>query len=72
MYSFEKDLLCSEIKGLLKKLENVSSDTRHDLAFDNFEDLLDITPAMKAILDRIENKIKEQITEEVDGLYWST
>lgn len=71
MYNFEKDMLVSEIKGLLIKLENICYDNRHELAFDNVDDLIDITPAMKAIIDRIENKIKEQLQEDEheDELY---
>lgn len=69
MYNFEKDMSVSEIKGLLAKLEGMSYDARFDLAFDNIEDLLKTTSLMRAIIDRIENKIKDQITEEDDDMF---
>ena len=63
-YNFERDMLTSEIKGVLKRIEHVTNDTRHGLSFESMDDVLDITPVLRAMIDRIENRVKEQIEKE--------
>lgn len=64
MYNFERDMLTSEIRGVLKRIEHVTNDTRHGLSFESMENILDITPILRAMIDRIENRVKEQLAKE--------
>lgn len=57
MCEFEKNMMVGEIKGLLSVLEREVKNASFQLASDNLNQITDETSKMRAIINRIEDKI---------------